>query len=87
MTAADKIARIRLELDDLEREIDGESLDAAGGDDMPGLDAWIERNRDALNASMERGDEAIARGDYFTGTADELFDLILERARKKAGKG
>lgn len=70
-----EIARLRRELDQMETRFD------AGEPDNPDADAeftsWLQRNRDALNESIKEARAAVARGEYFEGTTDELLQRIL----------
>jgi hypothetical protein len=50
--------------------------------DEAALDAWIERNKDALNASIRKADEEFAHGKYFT--LDEVMAEL--KARRTARK-
>lgn len=84
MTVKEQIARLRHELEELERQVDAAEADGVDADDEAELDAWIERNREALNASIRAGREAEARGDFIEGTADELLDHFLTKARQTA---
>ncbi|MEJ0025861.1 MAG: hypothetical protein WDN01_07530 [Rhizomicrobium sp.] len=43
------------------------------------LDAWIERNKDALNASIRRAREDFARGESYT--LEDVMAEIRERRR------
>jgi hypothetical protein len=48
------------------------------------LDAWIERNKDALNASIEKAHQEYLRGEYYT--IEETMARVMaaiERAAKK----
>ena len=49
------------------------------------IDRWIERNKDALNASFEKADAEFARGEY--RTLDEVMERVkaeISRVAKKA---
>jgi len=45
------------------------------------IDAWIYRNRHALNASIRKGREEYARGETLNG--EEVFEEILAKLRAK----
>jgi hypothetical protein len=47
------------------------------------IDAWFERNHEALEEMVREGDAAIARGDYRDGTASEHLEYFLDRARRR----
>jgi predicted nucleic acid-binding Zn-ribbon protein len=76
-----ELARVRQQIDELEDRIDATESDGAD------LEAWVERNKDALRESIREGREALARGDFIEGTADELFAVIVREARQDAAKG
>ncbi|MCC6919134.1 MAG: hypothetical protein IT548_08005 [Alphaproteobacteria bacterium] len=76
-----EVARLRRYVEKLERRIEALESDK---DDQAEWDAWIERNKDALNESIREGREALARGDYIEGTIDELRAWILRDARQDA---
>ncbi|MEI9992108.1 MAG: hypothetical protein WDM86_18980 [Rhizomicrobium sp.] len=46
------------------------------------LDAWIERNKDALNASFRKADAEYARGHYYT-LEEVLAHLESDRRARK----
>lgn len=49
------------------------------------VDAYVERNKDALNASIRKARAQIARGEYFT--RDQVMaDLKAQRQRRNAKK-
>jgi predicted transcriptional regulator len=49
------------------------------------LDAFIKRNKDALNASIEKARAQIMRGEYFT--RDQVMaDVKAQRQRRRTGK-
>jgi hypothetical protein len=52
--------------------------------DWAEIDAWLERNKDALNESIRKSREQFARGEYHT--TDEVKAMLaadrLRRARK-----
>jgi len=53
--------------------------------DEAALDAYLERNKDALNASIEEARAEFARGEYFT--IDQVVaDLAAQRDRRRASK-
>jgi len=47
------------------------------------IDAWFERNHEALAEMVREGDAAIVRGDYRDGTAAEHLEYFLDRARHR----
>jgi len=49
------------------------------------LEAFIKRNKDALNASIENARAQIMRGEYFT--RDQVMaDVKAQRQRRRSGK-
>src|ERR1700753_3312212 len=58
----------------------------ADDNDVPtdALDAYLWRNRDAINASIRRGREEYARGEYYT--AEEVLAEIKARAKKSQAR-
>ena len=48
------------------------------------LDAWIERNKDALKTSIRKADEEYARGHYYT--LEEVMAEIRERRNLRGNK-
>lgn len=79
MSIREQIAHIRLELDEIEQQLDNAEQNGVSFASDAELDAWIVRKKDALNASIERGDEAIARLDYIEGTIEQLRRHFMER--------
>jgi hypothetical protein len=50
--------------------------------DEAALDAWLERNKDALNASADRAREEYERGEYYTH--EQVWaDIKAQRARRR----
>ena len=49
--------------------------------DEAALDAWIERNKDALKASFKQAKEEYERGEYFTHE-QVCADIKAQRARR-----
>lgn len=72
-----ELASLRQHVAELEQRI--EALEAEGFD--ADFDAWVERNKAAINASILEDDEAMARGEYFEGTVDELRARFLAETR------
>jgi hypothetical protein len=50
---------------------------------QPEIDAFIERNREVLNESLERSYEEIARGEYATRTIEQIIKEGTERFRSR----
>jgi hypothetical protein len=50
------------------------------------LEAWEERNKDALQASFDRAREAYARGEWYTWE-EVKAELEAQAKRRQAGKG
>jgi predicted transcriptional regulator len=48
------------------------------------LDAYLWRNRDAINASIRKSNEEYARGHYYT--AEEVMAEIKARAKKRQAR-
>jgi flagellar biosynthesis/type III secretory pathway protein FliH len=50
---------------------------------QPEIDAFIARNRDALNESLQRSYEEIARGEFETRTIEQIIAEGKERHRAR----
>lgn len=77
-----EVALLRQYIERLEHRI--EALEDEGAD--LDLDAWVARNKDALNDSIREGRESLARGDYIEGTVDELRARFFSDARQASAK-
>ena len=74
-----ELALLRQHVAKLERRIEALESDDLDTDH----DAWIERNRNAINESLAEDDAALARGEYIQGTVEELRRYFLEKTRKR----
>lgn len=61
------------------------TLPAIEADELhqPEIDAFIARNRDVLNESLNRSYEEVARGEYAIRTVEQIIEEGTERFRSR----